>query len=115
MNLTTKLPIATLLLSSSCHAFAPNNNVASTSTTSLYAKSLEGWKIDGVIKPVNNFILIQKAEEQTKSDSGILFSNSVSSLLYLLLFGTNNNEIIFLCILDTFLYWTYNAVFHECK
>ncbi len=79
MNLTTILSIATLL--SSCHAFTPNHNVLSTSTTSLYAQSLEGWKIDGLIKPVNNFILIEKAEEQTKSDSGILFSKSVSVTL----------------------------------
>lgn len=82
MNLTTKLSIATLLSSSSCHAFTPNHNAVPTSTTpttSLYAQSLEGWKIDGLIKPVNNFILIEKAEEQTKSDSGILFSKSVSA------------------------------------
>lgn len=60
---------------SSCHAFAPNR--VSTSTA-LYAETLEGWKIDGLVKPVNNFILIEKAEEQSASDGGILLSKSAT-------------------------------------
>ena len=48
-----------------------------TPQTLLFAESLEGWKIDGILKPVNNFILVEKAKEQSESDGGILLSNSV--------------------------------------
>lgn len=66
---------------SSCHAFAPNRVGISTSTA-LNAETLEGWKIDGVIKPVNNFILIEKAKEQSESEGGILLSKSVSYFIF---------------------------------
>jgi len=72
---------------STCSAFAPsarqqykigtnNVNKRRTAAPPLNAKTLEGWKIDGIVKPVNNFILIQKEKEQSQSDGGILLSNS---------------------------------------
>lgn len=68
--------------SSFCHAFglAPQSAKITSRTltlTPLHAvKTLEGWKIDGAIKPVNNFILIERAKEEEQSDGGILFSKS---------------------------------------
>jgi hypothetical protein len=64
-------------------AFAPNSNNAATirTDTTLHAETLEGWKVNGQIKPVNNFILIEKAKEQSESDGGILLSNSVRNPL----------------------------------
>lgn len=74
-----------------CSAFAPRHyqhrqhrqshpqqiqRATTDAGTVLHAETLEGWKIDGIIKPVNNFILISKAEEQAESDGGILLSNS---------------------------------------
>jgi chaperonin GroES len=75
------IALATVISSSlsSCSAFAPQytQQQRTTSTnTALQAELLEGWKIDGVIKPVNNFILVQKAKEKSESDGGILLSNS---------------------------------------
>lgn len=74
---------------SSCNAFAPQfqfngatmTTMTTTTTTTtrtqpLQATNLEGWKIDGHVKPLSNFILIQKAEEASESEGGILFSNS---------------------------------------
>jgi hypothetical protein len=66
----------TLLAASSCSAFAPSVNGVSR-TQALNAKTLEGWKIDGTVKPVNNFILIQKTEDEKQTDTGILLSNKV--------------------------------------
>lgn len=66
---------------STCDAFTPQNNINTRRTQALHAETLEGWKIDGILKPVNNFILIQKAQEQSESDGGILLSNSVSHAL----------------------------------
>lgn len=72
-----KISIAIISGSSGlCQAFAPKSTNVRSSV--LHAESLEGWKIDGLIKPVNNFILIEKAKEQSQSESGILLSKSVS-------------------------------------
>ena len=74
----------------SCDAFVINNhnhhnnhihNSKVVVTTTLYAESIEGWKINGIIKPVNNFILIEKEKEQSESDGGILLSKSVSFIM----------------------------------
>lgn len=64
-----------LLLACQASAFAPS--VRGVRSTSLNAETLEGWKIKGNIKPVNNFILIKKALDQKETDSGILLSNQV--------------------------------------
>ena len=64
-----------LLAASGGQAFAPSNSKVSRSQ--LNAETLEGWKVNGNIKPVNNFILIKKAEVQKESESGIIFSKSV--------------------------------------
>ena len=80
------ITLSTIISRSSifCHAFAPQYvekaRSPPSSTTLLKAETLEGWKIDGIVKPVNNFILVEKAKEQTESDGGILLSNSVSPL-----------------------------------
>lgn len=66
---------ASLLLACQAGAFAPS--VRGVRSTSLNAETLEGWKIKGNIKPVNNFILIKKALDQKETDSGILLSNQV--------------------------------------
>lgn len=76
--------IATSLLAFSiCEAFSPlyNNGVRPaisqrTTYSILKAETLEGWKIDGKIKPVNNFILIKKAEDQKQTETGILLSKT---------------------------------------
>lgn len=45
------------------------------STTQIaMASTLEGWKIDGVLKPTNNFILVKTAGIVEETDSGILLS-----------------------------------------
>ncbi len=77
-TLFTLTSVATSLVLSD--AFAPQNNVNTQRTTqhTLQAETLEGWKIDGIVKPVNNFILIEKEKEQSASEGGILLSNSVS-------------------------------------
>jgi len=65
-----------LLAASGSQAFAPSSS--KVSRTQLNAETLEGWKVNGNIKPVNNFILIKKAEVQKESESGIVFSKSAS-------------------------------------
>jgi chaperonin GroES len=65
-----------LLAASGSQAFAPSNS--KVSRTQLNAETLEGWKVNGNIKPVNNFILIKKAEVQKESESGIVFSKSAN-------------------------------------
>ena len=68
--------VASFLVVSNCDAFAPSSNGVSR-TRALNAETLEGWKIDGKIKPVNNFVLVKKAEDASETDSGILLSNTV--------------------------------------
>jgi len=63
-----------LLTASSCNAFAPTI-IGVSRAQALNAETLEGWKIDGKIKPVNNFILIRKKENAVETDSGILISD----------------------------------------
>jgi hypothetical protein len=58
-------------------AFTPLKQYSSKSW-SLHAETLEGWKINGAVKPLNNFILIKLDAFQEKSESGILFSKTVS-------------------------------------
>mmetsp|Transcript_13111 Transcript_13111/g.24641 ORF Transcript_13111/g.24641 Transcript_13111/m.24641 type:complete len:249 (-) Transcript_13111:50-796(-) len=71
-----------LLALSTCEAFSPFYNGVHPLTTTrmtnqvLKAETLEGWKIDGKIKPVNNFILIKKAEDQKQTETGILLSKT---------------------------------------
>ena len=60
-----------------CDAFSPQNG-KTRRTQALNAKTLEGWKIDGIIKPINNFILVEKEKAKSESDGGILLSQSVS-------------------------------------
>lgn len=63
-----------------CDAFGPSSVSSASSRThsssALYAKTLEGWKVDGKVKPVNNFILVKTADTQTKTETGILLSDS---------------------------------------
>jgi hypothetical protein len=77
-----------LVAVSICEAFSPLYNgvhptAAATTTIRrtthqiLKAETLEGWKIDGRIIPVNNFILIKKAEDQKQTETGILLSKTV--------------------------------------
>lgn len=69
-----------LLTASSCNAFAPTI-IGVSRAQALNAETLEGWKIDGKIKPVNNFILIRKKENAVETDSGILISDKVCYFL----------------------------------
>ena len=64
------------LVITSASAFAPSIEGVSR-TQALHAKTLEGWKIDGNVKPVNNFILIKKAKDADKTETGILLSDTV--------------------------------------
>ena len=48
----------------------------STSSTLLYEQVLEGRRIGGAIKPVNNFILVKTVGIQDKTDDGILLAGS---------------------------------------
>ncbi len=65
-----------LLIASTCDAFAPSVTGVSR-TQALNSETLEGWKIDGTIKPTNNFILIEKAKDAKETDTGILLSEKV--------------------------------------
>lgn len=69
-----------LLSIAGCSAFAPSNMGVSR-TPALNAKTLEGWKVNGLVKPANNFILIKKTEDESETESGILLSNQVRSFL----------------------------------
>ena len=80
------IALAIITSSSNCNAFAPHqfsgiNTSSSNNRRSqpLHAEELDGWKIDGLVKPVNNFILIEKEVDATESEGGILLSQSVSS------------------------------------
>ena len=75
-----------LLLASSCDAFAPSANRVSR-TLPLHAKTLEGWKIEGMLKPANNFILIRKAEDESETKEGILLAEKVRTYLSISLYG----------------------------
>lgn len=68
--------IALFYLTQQGNAFAPSITTpqSSLSSTSLYASTLEGWKIDGVLKPTNNFILVKTAGIQDKTEGGILLA-----------------------------------------
>jgi len=65
-----------------CTAFTPSHHqIGGTRTAAppqlvapLHAELLEGWKVDGVVKPLNNFILVKTAESKGKTDTGILIS-----------------------------------------
>ncbi len=70
----------TLFMASSCQAFAPSTTAARR-TQPLHAETLEGWKIDGMIKPVNNFILIKKAKVEKETQSGIILTKGVRAIL----------------------------------
>jgi hypothetical protein len=58
-------------------AFAPIM-LKPTQISQLKATNVEGWKIDGKIKPTNNFILVKKTLDQKETSSGILLSKTVS-------------------------------------
>ena len=49
------------------------------------AATLEGWLVNGNVKPVNNFVLVQVADIQEKTDSGILLSKTVEFFFSFLL------------------------------
>lgn len=44
------------------------------SSTGLYASTLEGRKIKGDVKPLNNFLLVKKAQAQEQTEGGILLT-----------------------------------------
>eukprot|EP00553_Chaetoceros_curvisetus_P003382 CAMPEP_0204624930 /NCGR_PEP_ID=MMETSP0717-20131115/10689_1 /ASSEMBLY_ACC=CAM_ASM_000666 /TAXON_ID=230516 /ORGANISM="Chaetoceros curvisetus" /LENGTH=218 /DNA_ID=CAMNT_0051640489 /DNA_START=82 /DNA_END=738 /DNA_ORIENTATION=+ len=52
--------------------------MAARRTQPLHAETLEGWKIDGNIKPVNNFILIKKAAVEKETESGIILTKGAA-------------------------------------
>jgi len=68
--------ILSALIVSTSNAFTPSNFGYRTPQIKLHAKTLEGWKIQGNIKPTNNFILIKLADVQEVTDTGILLSES---------------------------------------
>ena len=59
-------------LSSSSTTIINNNKHSSA----LRAELLEGWKVDGTVTPVNNFVLVKLADIQEQTDSGILLSKT---------------------------------------
>ena len=64
-----------LLLLPSATAFAPVPTPHSRSSTTLpAATTLDGRKIKGDVKPLNNFLLVQKVEAQEQTDGGILLT-----------------------------------------
>jgi len=70
-----------LALTSSAHGFTPLASPAtrverrseSTPVTRLFA-TLEGRKIKGDVTPLNNFLLVKKAEAQEQTEGGILLT-----------------------------------------
>jgi len=63
-----------------CAAFGPSPQQCIVPRTPLIlnAKTLEGWKIDGVVKPSNNFVLVQSADLQGETDTGILLTTKIA-------------------------------------
>jgi len=79
MKLTEILPLSCLLGAWSCSAFGPPSLFATSRASQLVAplnaeSLLEGWKVDGVLKPLNNFILVEIATSDGKTDTGILIT-----------------------------------------
>lgn len=77
MKLTVST-VAALLLVSRSQAFAPPyNSKQSFRTSSLSAENLlEGRKIGGEVKPINDFVLVKTLGEQESTDAGILLTGS---------------------------------------
>lgn len=70
------LPFVTLSLLYYSEAFAPAKKAGSQISTELFQNVLEGRKIGGEIKPVNNFILVKIIGKKETSDGGILLTGS---------------------------------------
>jgi len=68
------------MILSEAQAFAPSQQCALSRprTTSLFGKTnvLEGRKIGGFVKPVNEFVLVKTLGEKESSDGGILLAGS---------------------------------------
>jgi len=86
MKFTEILPLSCLVGALSCNAFGPPPSLhtfvvgggSRVSASQLNAKQLEGWKVDGALKPLNNFILVNVAKSDGKTDTGILISSKVA-------------------------------------
>lgn len=82
MKLSEIVALSCLLGANCCTAFAPSTShkiaPRTTQLEPLNAKLLEGWKVDGVVKPLNNFILVKNAESAEKTETGILISSKIT-------------------------------------
>ena len=56
------------------HGFSSLLSTRTTTRTQLFATTLEGRKIKGDVKPLNNFLLVKKAEAQEQTEGGILLT-----------------------------------------
>lgn len=66
-----------LLTWTSAAAFSPlatNCYIGRHPTFVLKADTLEGWKVQGDLRPVNDYILVKVADVQNKTDGGVLLS-----------------------------------------
>mmetsp|Transcript_22305 Transcript_22305/g.32926 ORF Transcript_22305/g.32926 Transcript_22305/m.32926 type:complete len:243 (+) Transcript_22305:52-780(+) len=71
-----KSTLVTLALFSTAEAFAPTTRADLQVPTKLYQNVLDGRKIGGEIKPINDFILVKIVGEKEASDGGILLAGS---------------------------------------
>mmetsp|Transcript_29408 Transcript_29408/g.34991 ORF Transcript_29408/g.34991 Transcript_29408/m.34991 type:complete len:255 (+) Transcript_29408:121-885(+) len=88
MKFTEILPLSCLFGALSCttafgpppslHTFVGGGGSRVSASSPLNAELLEGWKVDGILKPLNNFILVKTAKSDGKTDTGILISSKVA-------------------------------------
>lgn len=87
MKLTEIVALFYLIGAWSCNAFAPSINqvgdniktrTTQTGPLNVNAKLLEGWKVDGVVNPLNNFILVKAIEDADQTESGILVTTKIT-------------------------------------
>lgn len=70
-------PVLLLLIHAflnSASGFAFLRTFSRPTSTSLFAVTLEGRKIKGEVKPLNNFLLVKKAKAQEQTEGGILLT-----------------------------------------
>jgi chaperonin GroES len=74
MKFTTHF--AVLVILSEVQSFTPPQPTPRRATTPLFGSVLEGRKIGGEVKPVNNFVLVKTLGTKAATDDGILLTGS---------------------------------------
>lgn len=74
MKFTTHF--AALVILNEVQSFTPSQSIPWSGTTHLFGSVLEGRKIGGEVKPVNNFVLVKTLGKKAATDDGILLTGS---------------------------------------